>query len=731
MAVASQLLKSANHWSLSRGRRKWLSRIAFAAFAVLVGGAYAVDFFGWRFVNPVNTSWLIGDPATAYIGWAYFRQEAHLTFPLGWASGIGYPLGVPVAYFDSIPLVATICWVFGGVLPRNFQYFGLYICICSILQFYFGYRISRFRIFDGDLIAGVLGGLFFLTAPSFTYRIVGHVALGSHWIILAALDQLLSANVQPSWRRIAAIGALCFVAGAINPYIAAMTLLICCAIYARPPLLRSGTLQRSAVGIVIALSAMIVSLLLFGFIRGVDASQYTAEGFGLASMNLLSPIDPGLQGGLLLKTQPRFFFQYEGYNYLGLGVLALAILSVARYPSVLRLMVRRSLVPAIVVFGISLLLALSNRATIGNDELYQITLPKLIMIPLASFQSSGRMFWPGYYLIFAAVLTASAWAFRRRWLYAVLAAALVVQFVDLTPLRNPGKWPLNPLTPPPATAQPVNAAWRQLGDAQRHLMVVPAWQCSPTATPGGPAYGYAIFGRLALEQHMTINSYYAGRYSDAQRAFFCREQPAQLLKNGLEGGTAYVFAKDQVKLVAGLDDGPDYCRYLDDYVLCSKESGRTGLDPAVISNVVLLGVGDAVIFSGEKGDKIFGLGWSVPEPWGRWMDGRIGALAFRIEPHRNIRLQFRLRAFIPLDRPFQHIDVLANGNLVAQQVFREPEDDSVLSFVVSATIVSGDGLVRLTFRCPDAVSPASLAMNGDGRELSIGLLDLHVADSGD
>jgi len=172
-------------------------RIALPALSFLAGLAYAFVVIGPRVLNPFNLSWMVGDPATAYLGWAFFRQETHLTFPLGWSHAIGYPLGEPVAYFGSIPLIATVGWLICNIIPENVQYVGIYFVLCSALQFYLGCRIGR-QVCGDDAVAGILGGALFLIAPVFTWRAFDHFSSTSHWIILAALDQLLRATARPS-----------------------------------------------------------------------------------------------------------------------------------------------------------------------------------------------------------------------------------------------------------------------------------------------------------------------------------------------------------------------------------------------------------------------------------------------------------------------------------------------------------------------------------------------------
>ena len=65
---------------------------------------------------PANLAWLNGDPATGYVGWAFYRHEAGWHFPITWATRIGWPLGVTISWLDSIPLVAVLLRPFS---PRS------------------------------------------------------------------------------------------------------------------------------------------------------------------------------------------------------------------------------------------------------------------------------------------------------------------------------------------------------------------------------------------------------------------------------------------------------------------------------------------------------------------------------------------------------------------------------------------------------------------------------------
>lgn len=151
---------------------------------------------------------------------------------------------------------------------------------------------------------------------------------------------------------------------------------------------------------------------------------------------------------------------------------------------------------------------------------------------------------------------------------------------------------------------------------------MPAWQCSSEATPGGEE-GFAVFGRLALEKHMTINSFYAGRYSRKQIVFFCQDQLASIIKDGLQDDTAYVFNKAMLATVVAADKRSNYCRYVDGTILCSLKPGFSGAAADIVQDVPVLHSGMVVPFTSAQpeSDRFVDARWWATESFGRWMIG--------------------------------------------------------------------------------------------------------------
>lgn len=206
-------------------RLYWLETILTGVGIAVIGARFAAWVIGARVVDPFNTAWLSGDAAQTYLGWEFLRHETHLSFSLGWSAAIGYPLGEPIAWLDAIPIVASVFWLARNVLPLHFQYLGLYFCLNSILQLYFGYRICR-HLSGNNRLAALVGGLLFMMAPAFVWRAFGHFAISSQWPILAALELFWSPASRLRKSRVIWSVILCFLAGGINPYLTSMVLLI-------------------------------------------------------------------------------------------------------------------------------------------------------------------------------------------------------------------------------------------------------------------------------------------------------------------------------------------------------------------------------------------------------------------------------------------------------------------------------------------------------------------------
>ena len=144
---------------------------------------------------------MVGDSATHYMGWEFFRHTSLLQWPLGLNPKLGLDISSSIAFTDSIPLAAFIFKPFNSLLPATFQYLGLWILICFVLQTYLAARLLSHFLADQIQIA--LGSVFIALSPVLIYRLVhdgyGHIALVSHFLILGALNLYFTKPLKSLW----------------------------------------------------------------------------------------------------------------------------------------------------------------------------------------------------------------------------------------------------------------------------------------------------------------------------------------------------------------------------------------------------------------------------------------------------------------------------------------------------------------------------------------------------
>ena len=447
-----------------------LIALGVSVLGLVVGCLYTASILGLDAIDPTNISWLKNDPAATYLGWAFYRRQEGLTWPLTYTQHLGYPLGVSASYFGVIPLVAVTLKPFESLLPQPFQYFGLWSCLTFSLQFVAGWTLCRV-LRAGSATHCLLGAALLLLAPVLTLRLFGHFALMAHWLILLALTLYFHPTISPR-RRIGLFAALLALAGAISPYIA----LMCSSIAAAAALkgvLEGRSWRRELVGLGLIAVSCVVALSVFGFVLTADMQQYTKPGYGVFSMNLLAPVNP-IQFSSLLKPLPMADHrQREGFNYLGLGVLALLIVGVAVAPWRLSSLRSARIFPLLLLSLVLTLLAASHEVTLGSATLFTIPLPEPMLKILSAFRSSGRLFWPVHYLLTVAAVALISRIPHARRAFLILAFGVALQFVDLAQLRTHCKARHQRRAESPLKS-PV---WRQLGETHRNLVVLPAWPC--------------------------------------------------------------------------------------------------------------------------------------------------------------------------------------------------------------------------------------------------------------
>ena len=550
----------------------------------VLGASCALLVFGFGIANPLNTRWMTGDTVTMQFGWTQYRDDPTQMFSLT-TNRASWPLPMHVALFDNVPLVAFMLRPIAQWLPRDFQYLGPLFVVGAGLQAVFGWLLLREATRDrqphpsrAHHIALAIVALFFATAPMLYVRFfMGHPALTQHWTLLAALWLYTRASRVGVGASVVGFALLLGGVGGINPYLLVMNLLIYAA-FVLHMARRGGLTWAKWCALVMPIAVASVALVAFGFFDPASAGVLPGVGYGYfsANMNALMNPMPDYLGSSLLPPLPLASpLQYEGYGYLGLGALAVVVVGVV-------LALRRGEMPAPLLMTalIALLIALSRNVTFGREAV-AFPLPEVLLNVLIVFRSSGRFIWVvGYILLFIG-LASLIRAMKPRHALAALTCAALLQMADLAgPLwRMHQRFALNT---PIRFTDPIYA---HLGRANDTLLVMPPWQCGPWSYKRGitklsyAGSAFEPFSRLAADNHLRTNSFYAGRLPMDQAHFHCEIFPLRFATNAPDRRTVYLLSLDAFDRYADHLRTTHYCDFADDFFICRADLGKIGVSP--------------------------------------------------------------------------------------------------------------------------------------------------------
>lgn len=516
---------------------------AIAIFVSALFGLVAFLFIYSELLDPRYTAWMLTagpDPMQHYLGWVMYRQ-ADWSFPLGIATNYGYPFGVPITYTDSIPLLAIFFKIFRSIIPDNFQYFGLWIMSCFVLQGVFGYLLLN-KFLNSKSLA-VLGSTIFILSPVMLFRLGGHFALGGHWLILAGLYLFLFSNKKLLWWQWSLLLATSLL---VHPYLLFMNGFLLAGYLLKLFIKKTIPFWQA---IIFALAQVILVYIVAHSLGLFVIGQAIAPGYGDFSMNLNALVNP-MGWSRLLADLPIIRYQAEGFNYLGLGLILLLIFSVLRY--IQNKKYRKFKIehlPLVLVIIALTALSVSHVVALNSNILFSLPLAEEFKDKtFGLFRSSGRFFWPVYYLIvIGAFYVIKNYKFKISIVILILAVA--IQVFDLSSkINSRGQEFANK-----EWSTSVIGELDNLNLDYKHIVFLPV-------IPHRNHMNFAIF---ASYNGMTVNDGYFARPIDGLDEE--RERQIDLIKNGQpDPDTLYVFSRDVEILSGNLDQSKHLITMVDD-----------------------------------------------------------------------------------------------------------------------------------------------------------------------
>lgn len=487
---------------------------------------------------PSNTAWLNGqDPSTHYLGWSFFRHTPW-SWPLGLNPNYGLSISSSIVFSDSIPLLAFLFKPFSALLPEPFQYIGIWVLLCFILQAWFSWKLAQL-ISDDWRIQLLICGLLGVFAPPFLKRLGLHAALMGQFVILASLYLNFRTNQSKSllaWLTLMLVGAL------INIYLLAMIGGLWIANLIDRYFGKKISIKKIIAEVSVILLCTTFCLWQAGYFLGVG-SPITAEGFGQYKLNVLSPFDAG-RYSYILKSIPHPEDLDEGFNYLGLGLLVLmpfAIYAFFRKPVSTNTIQGNNLIPKYAFFICIIcfvLFALSNQISIGTWG-FSYPLPDFLLQKAAILRSSGRFFWPAFYTLTFYLLTIIITRYSIRITLPLLLIAFTIQVVD----TSAGWLPLKKTFASLSEHTQVNALQGPFWDAasSKYEKIV-FWPLRA----GQTQEHWKEIAYYAAQHRMGTNAVYLGRPADPVKvAQFNEITKKQITTDNLAEKTLYILDNTQ------------------------------------------------------------------------------------------------------------------------------------------------------------------------------------------
>ena len=376
--------------------KAFLQKHRWSLTGALLGALVFLILYGVRVLDPTCVDWILNnpspDPAQHYLGWVFYRRSGwHLPY-LGANYSAIYPYRTSILYTDSIPLLAVLGKLLGGVLPARFQYLGLWGLFCYAMQGGLAQAlIARVGgVHPGDTAknwASVLGAGVLVLFPALNIRMFAHTALAANWLVLLALWLWLCAE-QSENRPTAAklclwwgiLGLLC--AGIHLYYLPMVGMVLVAACVQR------ALEKRGPAAVVLPVASFCGAALAELFVLGAFAANFAGYSNGyLSGADLANLFVPGLGAS------------WEQEIYAGLGttiavVLALAGLLVQHKQAGAFFRRHKNVViAALVLLVLDAIAATGNTVTFAGRTLFTVPIPQALMDFWAMFSSCARLAW--------------------------------------------------------------------------------------------------------------------------------------------------------------------------------------------------------------------------------------------------------------------------------------------------------------------------------------------------
>ena len=534
-------------------------------------------FTGGLLLNFSYVDWLSpGDSQYHWINWLFFKESAFFQLPLLKNYNYGMELSTSMALNDSLPIMALIFKPFSTFLPFEFQYFGLWILICFILQGQIAFSMLE-KITKNQWIC-FLGACFFVLSPPFLWRLWGHYALMGHWLIILGIINFYSTRFSLQRWILTIILTLL-----VNAYILAIVLSLFffdlfSRVWCKELLIKPALISLSKI-----LLTFFGSLYLFGYF--INGLSFGSGGYSVYRANLNTFFNDNGLWSVLIPNVGSIPNDYEGFAFLGIGTIILLLLVIIEaivdkkiiFPSLNK---RNTLFLALCLFWF--VFAVTNKVTFGTNILFEFDLPNIFSIITRPLRSSGRMTWLIFYAIYFFVFFSIARSKRMKLYLFLLPVLLVIQIADTGKAASLFRSKISHTrdyyahTVAPTTLKTLNTFWKSPLSSKEWKIIKTKYKKVIYVYPANrPENAFPLL-YFAAKNKMQTNFGYFSRYRSSNKAMIYEGLENQIVNNDYDKVGLYVFGNQP-------DDGlawdktlknceaTDLCATIDGYRIFGKD----------------------------------------------------------------------------------------------------------------------------------------------------------------
>ena len=516
-------------------------------FGAIIGAIFFVAIYGIKILNVTYDDWLYRhefDLTQHYLGWKLYR-ESGWHFPLGLCDTSMYPNLASVIFTDSIPLFALFFKIISPILPKQFQYFGLFGIMSYMLQGGVAKILLRKRI-KQEWLRNV-AALFFIGSIAFVQRMYWQTALGAHFLILLAIALFIyRKDINSQKKKIILWSGLGAVTVSIHIYL-----------YGMISVMFAGfVLLEFIEDIKEFKSAFLTAVIQLALYLLVTVSIFSLFGGFYGTVNLYDPGSGILCASITALMEPKgysvFFaeetysdFQLESLCYLGIAMGILVILSFVGVSKHIKDILRKrrsEVIVGLVLFFLFFLFSISPAVFLQDKYLFSMNIyPSFIVNnSWGIFRACGRFMWPIMYFLMYVAITHSQYILKKSYPMAlvILVCLQVIEFSGAYKKIHDSFDSFEYLT------CPADAFYQYDLSQFKHIQLMKCYTNLDFYSDLTCYYEFVGYSRLATDKGLTLSNFnFARNYSDIvqNQIDICLDK----LKNGTpDKDTLYVFPKD-------------------------------------------------------------------------------------------------------------------------------------------------------------------------------------------